>query len=333
MLPIIKFKTRHFTVKDLMLGGAPLGNLFQAVPVEDARAAIRRAYECGIQRFDTAPLYGLGLSEELFGVELKHRSPVYIYTKVGRLLKPSSEISSGDMVDDGYKIYQVQRDTVPVFDFSAKAVQKSYEESLLRLQRTSLQCLRVHDADSETKFAAAMAPDGAVHHLIKLRAEGRINEVSAGLNDPAYLLRFAREAPGGTFDNFMCAGSWNLLDHSAYELLRECQARGIRVTNAGVFGSGILWGGDTLRYTSASPEAREKVVQWSSLAQKYSLPLPAVALHFALMPEVVDFAAIGCRNPAEVDANVALLAFTVPSQLWADAKAQGLLPDWMPIPT
>jgi D-threo-aldose 1-dehydrogenase len=178
-----------------------------------------------------------------------------------------------------------------------------------------------------------MAPDGAVAELVRMREQGEIRYVSAGLNDADMLLRFARTAPRGTFDSFMCAGCWNLLDQTAYDLLRVCQARGIRVTNAGVFGSGILWGGDTLRYAQADADAIARVAQWESLAREYTLPLPAVALAFALLPEAVENVAIGCRSPAEVQANVALLRYTVPPQLWSDAQNRGLLPSWMPLPS
>ena len=52
-------------------GGAPLGNLFQEFSDEQARATVRAAYDAGMRMFDTAPLYGHGLSEHRIGEALR----------------------------------------------------------------------------------------------------------------------------------------------------------------------------------------------------------------------------------------------------------------------
>ncbi len=51
----------------LGFGGAPLGNLYTAITDSDAEATLNAAWNAGIRVFDTAPYYGLGLSEERFG--------------------------------------------------------------------------------------------------------------------------------------------------------------------------------------------------------------------------------------------------------------------------
>jgi D-threo-aldose 1-dehydrogenase len=67
------------------------------------------------------------------------------------------------------------------------------------------------------------------------------------------------------------------------------------------------------------------------LARAYDIPLPAIALAFALAPEVVDSCAVGVKSPDEVAQSVAWLADAarVPRQLWLDAFSQGLLA-WIP---
>jgi D-threo-aldose 1-dehydrogenase len=79
-------------VTELSFGGAAIGNLFTAVTDDDARAAIDAAWDGGIRTFDTAPHYGLGLSERRLGAALRHRprDEYVICTKVGRLLDPAS---------------------------------------------------------------------------------------------------------------------------------------------------------------------------------------------------------------------------------------------------
>ena len=59
---------------------------------------------------------------------------------------------------------------------------------------------------------------------------------------------------------------------------------------------------------------------WQALATKYKIPLPAVALQFAFLPEVVTAVCIGARTPEEVQQNVELLQYHIPVSLWKDAK-------------
>merc|ERR1712176_1487707 len=75
---------------------------------------------------------------------------------------------------------------------------------------------------------------GGIEAMLQLRAEGKINEVSLGMNSSEYLLKYIRKYPTGTFDTIMMAGCFNLIDQDGLELLQECQARGIRVTNVGI---------------------------------------------------------------------------------------------------
>ena len=123
----------------------------------------------------------------------------------------------------------------------------------------------------------------------------------------------------------MLAGSWNLLDQSGHDVLVACQRRGIDVHNAGIFASGLLVGGDTVRYAPASREMVERARRWRQLCQKYGLKIQAVAIAFAFMPKVVKKIAVGVSTVAELEQNVSCLACKVPKQLWVDAKKEGLL--------
>jgi D-threo-aldose 1-dehydrogenase len=70
-------------------GGAPLGNMYRAISEAEAQAVLQAAYEAGIGFYDTAPLYGLGRSEERFGAALARwgvPQPT-LSTKIGRLLE------------------------------------------------------------------------------------------------------------------------------------------------------------------------------------------------------------------------------------------------------
>src|SRR5205814_355269 len=122
----------------------------------------------------------------------------------------------------------------PVFDFSEEGALTSLEESLERLGLDRVDVLHIHDPDDH--YDAALA--GAYRALDRLRAEGRIGAVGAGMNQAAMLARFARE---GRFDCFLLAGRYTLLDQSGLdELLPLCRREGIAVIAGGVFNSGIL---------------------------------------------------------------------------------------------
>jgi len=322
------------SVQNLVLGCAPLGGLFQPVPESVARSTIRKALELGIKRIDTAPLYGFGRSETLIGLELsslfkqdsKKFSPteIKILTKIGRVLKHKSQILPNDLVDESNNAIFPQSDFVPVWDYSREGVIRSIKDSTKRLG-VSPWAIHIHDAETDDRFTNAISRGRAVDTLIELRLSGLIKHLSAGLNNPEYLIKFAKQTPLYTFDGFLCAGSWNLLDHSALQLFLTCEEKDIFITNAGIFGSGILWGGKTLRYSESIPEdAKRRYQGWKKLSDEFRIPLAAIALQFAGLPSVVSHIAIGCRTPEEVQTNVDLLKVNVPETLWEKAFKDGL---------
>lgn len=330
-------RSRVPTVKDLTMGGAPLGCLFKDVPSEQAVETVKAALEAGVEFFDTAPFYGAGVSEERFAAALP-ASGVTISTKTGRIVKDKAEIRPSDKVDALYvKEYftQAYHDRLIVLDYTAEGVRESVRQSCERLRRTTLDALYIHDAGDEERFAAATAPGGAVDAMIQLRSEGKVKRLGIGMAEQGFLLRFLRSHPPGTFDEVMMASSWNLLDTSGLEALRECQGLGVRVIIAGVFAAGFLWGGPYYRYSSSVPsEIIDKADRWKALAAKHCIELPRLALHFALLPEVVVRCAFGCTSPSEVAANVSLCSKDpVPVEIWAEAKDLGLLPADLPIPS
>ena len=166
-----------------------------------------------------------------------------------------------------------------------------------------------------------------------------------------------REAPEGTFDTALLAGGWNLLGQDSLPIITECQKRGIAVHNAGVFATGFLVGGESYLYDTPPPEITAARAGWEALAARHGCSLPAVALRFASLPAIIEHGAprpsfavwkvaktkrflgwaavlLGVKSPEEVELNVGTIeqAAAVPDQLWADAKAEGLLPADLPVP-
>jgi len=334
----LQLTARKVPVSALILGAGPFGCGWAGDVSEDgATATVEKAISLGIRYVDTAPWYGAGLSEERVGralAEIKAPEKIALSTKVGRYIVPKASSSSfGDRVEHGYDFNTAAyHDNIPVWDYRKDGILESFHQSQARLRRQFIDCLRVHDAETPERWEEASGADGAIKALASLRAQGQISEVSLGFNSAEYLLKSVRHFPAGTIDNIMIARTWNLLDTSAYELLLECQRKGIRVHMAAIFCSGLLWGQKTFMYSSNVPtEYAEKVKRWEELAASFGLSLPAVALAFAYLPACVERIAIGVTSPEQVELYVALCNADVPVALWRKAKELGLLPPLLEI--
>jgi D-threo-aldose 1-dehydrogenase len=292
----------------LGLGTAPLAGLFEAVGEETALATIERAWERGIRLFDTAPFYGHGLAERRLGRALagKPRDEYVVATKVGRLLRAEAPRQAESV------IWDEQLPLEPVRDYSYDATIGSHDESLERLGLDRIDVLHIHDAEDYQEEALA----GAYPALDRLRAEGKIRAVGAGMNRPEPFIRFAGE---GDFDCFLVAGRYTLLDRSASpELLPLCIERGIPVIVGGVFNSGVLAGGTTFDYRPAPPEVLERVGELEAVCARQRVPLAAAALQFPLRHPAVTSLLLGARSPAELDESLDLLELEIPDELWAE---------------
>jgi D-threo-aldose 1-dehydrogenase len=303
----------------LGLGGAPLGNLYAPLDDESAERTIEEAWQQGLRYFDTAPLYGHGLSELRLGRVLgkKPRDSFVLSTKVGRLLRPDP---AAPPARDGY----VQGlPFAPHFDYSFDGALRSIEESLERLGLARIDIAFIHDIDRHThgerqpeRFREAMA--GAYRALDRLRAEGVLGAIGIGVNESG-VCRDALAA--GDFDCMMLAGRYTLLDVSAArELVPMCVARKVRLILAGVFNSGILASGATpnahFDYRPAPPAVRERVERLAGICASFGVALPAAALQFALACPCAAAVVVGARSPGEVAQSVAHSQARIPPALW-----------------
>jgi D-threo-aldose 1-dehydrogenase len=318
---------RHgLQVTRLGLGGAPFAGLYSKVAEEQAQATIKRHLEHGMNFFDTAPLYGSGLSEKRLGAALsdRDRSSFVLATKVGRLLIPDTDRRSTGIWSDDMPPLKA------VFDFSYDAALRALEQSLERLGLDRVDILHIHDPDDH--YDEAMA--GAYRALARLRDEGVVKAIGAGMNQAEMLTRMGRE---GDFDCFLLAGRYTLLDHVGLrELLPLCVQKNIRIIVGGPYNSGILATGAvegaTFNYAPASPEILERVRRIEAVCRDCDTPLKAAALQFPLAHPAVAAIIPGGRSPAEVDENVALLQRSIPGELWTRLRAQGLIPPEAPVP-
>jgi len=312
------------TVTRLGLGTAPLGGLFQPVAEEDALGTFEAAWNLGLRFFDTAPLYGYTLAELRTGKALrdKPRSEYALATKVGRLLRADAPPEPG-------QTFFGTPGLNPVFDFSYDGVMRSVDESRERLGIERLDVLHIHDPDNH--FDEAL--HDAYRALDHLRTAGEIGAVGAGMNQAEMLTELARRAD---FDCFLLAGRYTLLDQVALkELLPVCLERGTTIIAGGVFNSGILADpkpGAKYNYVNASPEIIERAERLRAACERHGVPLRAAALQFPLGHPAVSCVVVGCVTAAEMQDSVRMFETEIPPELWADLKAERLLPEEAPTP-
>ncbi|MEU1513924.1 aldo/keto reductase [Streptomyces sp. NPDC005811] len=316
-------------VTELALGCAALGNLYHPVTDEAAHATVDAAWDAGIRAFDTAPHYGLGLSERRLGTALRDRprDAYTLSTKVGRLLVPDPK--GGDAGDDLAHGFAVPATHRRVWDFSADGVLRSLEASLERLGVDRVDVALLHDPDDH----AEQALREAYPTLERLRGEGVVGAIGVGMNQSALPARFVRETD---IDVVLLAGRYTLLEQDGLtELLPEAAARGRGVIIGGVFNSGLLIAprpGAAYDYAPAPQPVLDRALRLLAVTERHGVPLRAAALHFPFGHPAVASVLTGARSPQEVHDTVEQLRRPVPHALWDELRAEGLLDPDTPVP-
>ena len=295
----------------LVFGGAPIGGLYAPVSDEVAAATLQAAWDAGIRAFDTAPHYGVGLSERRIGDFLagRRRAEFVVSTKVGRRLVPAAGPVDG--ADGFYGTPVLSR----VRDYSADGARRSLEDSLQRLRLDRVDIALIHDPDEHM----AEALDGAYPALARLRADGTVGAIGVGVNSASVAEWFVSRCD---LDCVLVAGRYTLLDDSAARsLLPLCQARGVAVLAGGVFNSGILADpgeGARYDYALAAPGLLARARRIAEVCARFDVPLAAAALRYVLRHAAVTAAVAGMRTPDEVRADAGYLDLPIPDALWTE---------------
>lgn len=333
------FESHALADLPLGLGCASLGNLYHAISDRQARETVQAAFAAGMRLFDTAPYYGLGLSERRLGDGLRElpRDQVVVSTKVGRLLMPDTSASLPPM-RHGFATPMPFR---VVYDYSYDGVMRSFEASLHRLGLASIDILLVHDlgrathgADNARHFTDFA--NGGYRALDELRGSGAIRGIGLGANESVVMVDAMQV---GRFDWFLLAGRYTLLEQAPLTgFLPMCQAHGARVIVGGAYNSGILATGTRGQaqpfydYALAPKAIVDRVARIEALCDIHGVTLAAAALQFPLAHPAVAAVIPGLGDPAMVGVTTDLYRQAIPAAFWLDLKAQGLLPGEAPLP-
>ena len=322
---------------ELGFGAAPIGNLFRAVSNDDAQAVLQAGWDMGIRYFDTAPLYGLGLSETRLNPFLrdKPRQDYVISSKVGRLLRPCRPGENHDGIGKWFEVPNRRE----VYDYSYDGALRSLDFTLERTGLDRIDIVFAHDLDVFThgSEAAALARRedfmaGGYKALLSLRDQGVIRAIGAGVNE-WQACQWLTER--GDFDLFLLAGRYTLLEQEALtSFLPLALTRGIGVVIGGPYNSGILATGArpgaVYDYATAPEGVMAKVARIEAVCAAHGVRLVDAAFQFPLRHPAVVSVIPGGQTVAEMAANARAAEAVIPAALWTDLKAAGLLRDDAP---
>ncbi|MDK0518097.1 aldo/keto reductase [Streptomyces sp. ML-6] len=332
------------TLKDILpgrlgFGTAPLGNMFRAIPDDEARATVEAAWDQGTRYYDTAPFYGAGLAEQRLGEVLsaRPRDEYVLSTKVGRVILDEPEEGARDLGEKG-GLFEHGNPNKMLHEWTAEATERSIEGSLRRLRTDRLDIVWVHDIAQDfhgdawlSKFEEART--GAFRVLTRLRDEGVIRAWGLGVNKTEPIeLTLALDEPRP--DGFLLAGRYTLLDHAhaLQRLLPTAQEQGVDMVVGGPYSSGILAGGTHFEYQQAPPEIIERVGKLKALAEKHNTSIKAAALQFSLAHPATAAVIPGATRPSRIAEDTAALNETVPAAFWHDLRTAGLVSPTAPLP-
>ena len=326
MIATRKIGNTDIEVTELSFGGAPLGAVGDRISDDTAAAIVRRARDGGIRYFDTAPLYGHGLSEKRLGETLRQwpRDEFVLSTKVGRLLVPEAEGERFAGMRDG-EPFAIR------YDYTFDAVRRSLESSLARLGLDRVDILLCHDIDVWTHGDAQpgifdAARRGALPALARLREEGVVRAIGLGVNEWQVCSRVLDEMD---VDCFLLAGRFTLLEQEPLgAFLPQCVARKVSVIIGGPYNSGILATDERRRATYDYKPAPEHLWQKAQairrMCEAHGVDPRAAALQYPLRHPAVAAVIPGVWALDEIEANLALYAAPIPDALWRDLASAEL---------
>ena len=326
-----RLEGRALSFTQLGFGTAPLGNLYRAISDEEAQAILEDSWAGGVRYYDTAPLYGLGLSETRLNRFLrgKDRDSYVLSSKVGRLLEvcaPEDRTGIGKWFE-----VPTRRE---VFDYGYDAIMRSVEFSLERLGVDRLDILYVHDIDVSNHGTKA-ASDARIEELmasgydalVALRDQGVVTAIGGGVNEWEVCQSLAER---GDFDLFLLAGRYTLLEQEALDsFLPLCEARGIGIVIGGPYNSGVLASGPEpgafYNYEPAPKAVLDKVRKLQTVCTAHGVSLIEAAFQFPLLHPSIVSVIPGGQSVEQMASNLKAAEAEIPATLWKDLKDQGLM--------
>jgi len=295
-------------VSEIGFGASPLGDEFRKTDPAEGVRAVHAAIDRGINFFDVSPYYGRKLAEERLGIALEgRRNKVVLATKCGRY------------------------DT-SLFDFSAARLRASIDESLSRLRTDYVDLWQAHDVEF---VDARQIVDEAIPAMREIQKQGKVRFIGITGLQLKMLRSIADQAP---VDTFLSYCRYNLLMNDLDHLLTGfAKQRNIGLINASPLHMGLLTESGPPAWHPASPEvvdASRTIVKAceargykvGDVALRFCLDHPYAAITLVGMSTVQhverNIAAVECRPPAELIAEIRQLAAPVANRWWPTGREE-----------
>jgi len=273
-------------LSELAYGAASLGDIYRTTDEKEGIASVHAAIDGGINYFDVAPLYGFTLAETRLGKALQgKRDQVLLATKTCR-------------------------DRFDVFDFSAKRVRDSLDESLRRLKTDHIDVFQIHDVEfgDESQIVNETVPAA-----LALKESGKVRFVGITGLPVRYLRQVASQVE---IDTILSWGHCTLIENEMDEELTPlCQERGIGLMSASPLLQGLLTGTPPPEWHRSPEQVKAVIPKMVALCEEHDLSLATVALQYAMNYQHVATTVVGMSTVQRVERNIAAMQAEIPNEL------------------
>ncbi|HEX7360827.1 MAG TPA: aldo/keto reductase [Bryobacteraceae bacterium] len=276
------------SVSIIGFGASPLGDVFDLTDPAEGEKAVRAAIDAGVNLFDVSPFYGLTLAEKRLGKALRgRRDKVVLATKCGRYAEDS-------------------------FDFSARSVKASIENSLARLHTDYVDLLQAHDVEFGD---VRQIVEETIPALRTVQKEGKARYIGI-TGYPLPLL--AEIANQQKVDTILSYCRYNLLVNDLDAVLAPlAEAKGIGLMNASPLHMGVLTERGAPPWHPAPQQVKTAGSRVVELCRSWGFDAPVVALRFSLNYPKAASTLVGMSTRAQVEANLSTLDCDLPAGLLA----------------
>jgi len=271
-------------VSVLGFGASPLGNVFDICEEQEGINTVHHAINHGVNFFDVSPFYGITLAETRLGKALLgKRKDVFLATKCGR--------------------YDLR-----AFDFSAKRIMASIDESLQRLQTDYVDLFQLHDIEFVTKEQIL---NEAMPAIEKIKASGKTRFIGISGLPVRYLATIAKEVE---LDTVLSWAHYNLLeDEINNELVPLSKEKGFGLMNAAPLLQRILSDATVPEWHNAPKEMIAVQPALLNICKKYGVRLSDVAMRFAMNHPNIATTIVGMNSLTNIQQNLSAVDFKIPA--------------------
>lgn len=276
-------------VSHLSFGASSLGSMFRQIDEGEGIRAVHVAVDSGINYIDVSPFYGITKAETVLGKALREipRDAYYLATKAGRF---------GDSE----------------FDFSAKRILASCDESLARLGVEYLDVLQLHDIEYQGGRHLEQALTEGFEALEKLKEQGKTRFVGVTAY-PIGVLAHAMERLN--LDTILCHNHYTLCDTQVTELLAQAQSKGVGLISASPLGTGLLTSRGAADWHPMSGEQRGAVESAVEFCKSQDTLIEKLAIQFSLANDDIPTTLVSTASPERLAKNIEWLDETPDADL------------------